>query len=161
MKARLFKDSDEAIKILCSDGTIAIANRENLSKFLREFLFIDQLTGEDGRWDDKEPNMFSYKPKAQTYAYVSDDNSLVITNFAPFSILFETTELNLQDFISVAEYAEIVGKSVEQVKVYLRDKRIPNAKKIGRDWIIHKSSIYKYPQDNRIKCGKYTTRKAR
>lgn len=161
MKARLFKDSDDVIKILCPDGTIAIANKENLSKFLRESVFIDQLSGTDGRWNDKVPNMFMYKPQEQTYAYVSDDNSLVIINFSPFSILFETTEINLHEFISVNEYAEMVGKSVEQVKVYLRDNRIPNAKKIGRDWVIHRSSIYKYPQDNRITCGKYTRRKAR
>lgn len=161
MKARLFKDSDNIIKILCNDGTIAEANEVNLSKLLREFVFIEQLTGEIGRWDDESPNMFIYKKTQPTYAYVTDEKSLVIDNFAPFSILFETTVMHLDDFITVNEYAAYVGKSVEQVKVYLREGKIPNARKVGRDWVIHRSSIYKYPQDKRITTGQHTNRKAR
>ena len=57
------------------------------------------------------------------------------------------------------EYAKEVGKSVEQVKVFLRNGRIPDAKKIGRDWIIARSSVRLYPSDRRISHGEHTKRK--
>ena len=160
MKARLFLDTDEKMKILCTDGSIAEATPENLSKLLRNFKVISELQGEEGRWDDESPKMFAYKPNQPTYAYVMEGNELVISNFTPFSILFEQKKnYDLDNFIGVNEYAKEVGKSVEQVKVYLRKGRIPDAKKIGRDWIISRESIKLYPCDLRISSGEHTKRK--
>lgn len=162
MKARLFKDEkDNQYKILCADGTIAEANTFNLSKMLRESMFIGSLSGNLGRWIDFVPNMFAYQSQAETYAYVSDEGELIIINFTPFDILFQTSDYALDNFIGVSEFADAVGKSIEQVKVFLRNGRIPDSRKIGRDWIIHKDSINKYPSDHRLRSGKYKKREMR
>lgn len=158
LKARLFLDDDKTYKILCEDGTIALATEKNLSLFLRNFKFISSLTGEEGNWNTEAPTMLAYKPECDTCAYVQSNDILVVENFNPFAILFEKPQISLDDFIGVNEYAKEVGKSIEQVKVFLRHGRIPNAKKIGRDWIIARSSIHKYPQDQRISKGKFKKR---
>ncbi len=156
IKARLFKDDDQQIKILCLDGTIAIATITNLKQFYLEFQSADKICGEKTlRWDAVCSHMEEYKEKNHTFAIIKEDGSLVVFDNEPFSLLMESSELDFDQLISVAEYASMVGKSIEQVKVYLRQGRIPNAKKIGRDWVIHKSSVDKYPQDNRIYNGAY------
>ena len=154
MKARLIKSNTGEFLLLCSDGTIAIADIVLLTKFLRNSNYIDSVTGTYGRWDTVAPDMFAYA--GETVAYINANYHVIILNFLPFEVLFEIDSDNtVYDFISVSEYAEMVGKSIEQVKVHLRNGRIPNARKIGRDWIIHKDSVAFYPADNRITSGKH------
>lgn len=156
LKARLFRDDDQRIKILCFDGSIAIANKMNLKRFYLDFQSVDTICGDVTlRWDTVCSRMEEYKESNDTFAIIKNDGSLVIFDNEPFSIIMESLELDFDQLISVAEYASMVGKSIEQVKVYLRQGRIPNAKKIGRDWVIHKSSVAKYPQDNRVYNGAY------
>lgn len=155
MKARLIKNNSGAYLLLCSDGTIANADTATLTKFLRNAKYIEQITGDNGRWDVIAPDMFAYE--GETIAYINKNHHVIILNFIPFEILFENDDTNnsVYDFISVPEYAEFVGKSIEQVKVHLRNGRIPNARKIGRDWVIHKESVAFYPPDNRITSGEH------
>jgi hypothetical protein len=156
MKARLIKVNEE-YQILCEDGTIVEATPIVLSDMLRNFKLSEYLKdGELGRWDTQRPDMFSCD--GETMAYIcenTDGDVLIIHNFKPFEVLFEKPSFNMDNLISVNEYASAVGKSVEQVKVHLRNNRIPDARKIGRDWVIAKSSITKYPLDQRVTSGKY------
>ena len=156
MKARLIREGSGVYSVLCPDGTIVDADAVVLRSFLRNVRYIDNISGEDGgrRWDNVAPDMFAYE--GETFAYINDDYTIIIKNFLPFEALFQIdTESSIFDLLSVAEYAEMVGKSIEQVKVHLRNNRIPNARKIGRDWVIHKDSVVFYPTDNRITTGKH------
>lgn len=154
MKARLIKNSSDEYLLLCSDGTIAEADTATLTKFLRNVKYIDNVTGTLGRWDDFAPDMFAFD--GETFAYINHNYDIIIHNFLPFERLFEIdTHNTIEDFISVSEYAQLVGKSIEQVKVHLRNGRIPNARKIGRDWIIMKESVAFYPTDKRISSGNH------
>lgn len=156
MKARLIKEESGAYSLLCPDGTIVDADTVVLKNFLRNVRYIDEISGEKGgrRWDDIAPDMFAFE--GETFAYINDDYTIIIKNFLPFETLFEIdSEASIDSLLSVAEYAELVGKSIEQVKVHLRNKRIPNARKIGRDWVIHKDSVAFYPTDNRITTGRH------
>lgn len=147
MKARLYKEQGTTTyKILCSDGTIASATKENLEIFLKNFTEIEKISGTLGHWRNTSTSMLEYEEHEKTYAYVTDDYELVVYKFDPFDILLNSNKASLDDFIGSIEYADAVGKSVEQIKVLLRAGKIPNAKKIGRDWIIEKDSINKYPK---------------
>lgn len=154
MKARLIKDNSGAYLLLCADGTIQKADTATLTKFLRNSKYIDEVSGSLGRWSDVAPDMFAYE--GETLAYINGNYHIIILNFLPFETLFEVESKDtIYDYISVSEYAESVGKSIEQVKVHLRNGRIPNARKIGRDWVIHKDSVAFYPADNRITSGNH------
>ena len=154
MKARLISNGTGEYLLLCSDGTIAEANTAVLARFLRDSKNICDVSGSFDRWDNQVPYMLDYK--GETVAYINDDGCIVISDFAPFERLFEVKPgFSADDFLTTAEYADEVGKSVEQVKMQLRNGRIPNACKKGRDWIIHKDSVMHYPADNRIVSGNY------
>lgn len=154
MKVRLIKNSSDKFVLLCADGTIAEADTAVLTKFLRNVKYIDEITGSLGRWDSIAPDMFAVD--GETFAYINNNFHIIILNFLPFEELFDIKSNNtIYDFISVSEYAQQVGKSIEQVKVHLRNNRIPNARKVGRDWIIHRDSVAFYPTDNRITSGKH------
>ena len=153
LKARLIKNLDNEYQILCGDGTIAKADLKNISSFFRRFLVEEFSGGEEGVWNTAVPDMLAYQ--GETFAYITDNNQLVVVNPIAFEPLFEVHHYDFSDLMGVPEYAKAVGKSIEQVKVHLRNGRIPNAAKIGRDWIIAKDSVNKYPQDHRISTGKY------
>ena len=53
------------------------------------------------------------------------------------------------ELITAKEYAKKNGRSVEQIKVYCRNGRIPGAYKHERDWVIPSSAPY--PEDRRKK----------
>lgn len=53
------------------------------------------------------------------------------------------------EMVSAQEYADIHGKSVEQVKVLCRSGRLPHAYKKGRDWLVPRTETY--PSDRRRK----------
>ena len=156
MKARLVCDGTGKYLLLCSDGTIAEANTSVLARFLKDSKNIDTVSGNVDRWDKQVPYMLDFK--GETVAYINDDGCIVISDFSPFECLFEMNikpGFSADEFLTTAQYAEAVGKSVEQVKIQLRKGRIPNACKLGRDWIIHRDSVKNYPADNRIVSGDY------
>ena len=156
MKARLICNEKGEYLLLCSDGTIAEASIAVLARFLKDSKNIDSVSGDVDRWNNQVPYMLDYK--GETVAYINDEGCIVISDFTPFEKLLEINVkpgFSADEFLTTAQYAEAVGKSVEQVKIQLRKGRIPNACKLGRDWIIHRDSVKNYPSDNRIVSGDY------
>lgn len=162
MQARLLEDND-GLKLLLSNGFIMIPQKTDIRALLFNFKLINKGV-EDGnfqeceKWDSGYPEMSSYP--GETVAYVTDALHLVIVNFKPFHSLFETSNTvnsTLDNLLTVAEYARLYNKSMEQIKVFCRTGRIPEAKKIGRDWVI--PSDAPYPVDNRVSYGKYIINK--
>lgn len=145
MKARLVKDKQEKLWILCSNGSMVEADKNHLNKLLKGFHTIEQLAKKDGSfWNQEYPEMAGYP--GHTYAYVTDNYQLVISDFTPFEILFQV-DTSLLNLITAAEYGKVHGKSVEQIKVLCRNGRIYGARKIGRDWMIPADAPY--PTDGR------------
>lgn len=138
--------------------TRCIPGKAEIGKLLFHFKTInvldDSLLGnpDSEKWNDEFPEMVSVP--GETIAYVTDAFHLVIVDFSPFKVLFDEIRTpTLDDLLTVAEYAQLYNKSVEQVKVLCRKGRIPGAKKIGRDWVIPNDTPY--PADNRVAAGKY------
>lgn len=156
MKARLIKNNSGYF-ILCNNGTIADAYRPELTKLITSFKTIHEMSGEKGNWNIEYPEMITYP--GETFAYVTDTYDLVIKDFTPFKCLFDDIKMDgLDDLMTVNEYANMHGKSVEQVKVFCRQGRIPGATKVGRDWLIARENADYYPEDRRITSGKYLRR---
>lgn len=135
-----------------------IPGKAEIGKLLFHFKTInvldDSLLGNNNseKWNVEFPEMFSVP--GETIAYVTDAFHMVIVDFTPFKILFEeVSSPTIDDLLTVADYAQLYNKSVEQVKVLCRKGRIPGAKKIGRDWVIPKDTPY--PTDNRVAAGRY------
>lgn len=140
MKACLISDENGNLKILCSNGFVAVANKNNLSIMLKSFQYVEKLKKSKERWDTEYPDMISY-PSGKIHAYITDNLKLVINDFSPFEDIFHVNTLQ-SNMITVAEYAKIHSKSVEQIKVLCRQKRIPGAEKYGRDWMIPADAPY-------------------
>lgn len=56
------------------------------------------------------------------------------------------------EYLSVTEYAALVGKDVSRIRRMAQSGRLP-AVKVGSQWVIRKDTPY--PADNRIISGKY------
>lgn len=133
MKARLIRKGSK-YSLLCQDGSIARADNLLLYQLLTNFSRTDDyFSGKEGRWDDKYGDM-SLVP-GMTYALLTDDKNLVISDFAPFETLLNA-KLFSDSYVSASEFAKRNGKSAEIVKVYCRQGRIVGAKKVGRSWMI-------------------------
>jgi len=147
MKARLVKNSDNSLIVLCKNGTIAKATNHNrytfLTGFQNEFFFTDETSE---RWDVESPDMALYP--GTTLAYISDNNQLVVSDFTPFLGLINE-ETNMDQYISSIEYAKIHGVSYEVIKLYCRKGMIPGARKIARNWLIPKNAPYPFEVSNR------------
>lgn len=152
MKLRLVK-TDSEYKILCLDGTIAAATKSELNKLLFGFKKPETITGIFGKWNTEYPEMISYP--GETFAYVTDNYNLVIEDFSPFSVLLNKSSVH-DSVITASEYGKKHGKSIEQVKVFCRQGRIPGAVKIGRTWLLPIDAPY--PEDRRISNGRYCRR---
>ena len=140
MKARLIKTTDQRYAVLGSDGTIAAATDQNLLAFLTGFRTNDGCFADtNGRWDAEYPDMSIYP--GETMAFIADNNSLVVYNFQPFAVLLNS-DVNKFGFITTQEFAERHDKSVEIIKIYCREGRIPGAKKISGVWLIPKEAEY-------------------
>ena len=138
--------------------TRCIPGKAEIGRLLFHFKTInvldDSLLGNPNseKWSDEYPEMVSYP--GETMAYVTDSFQLVIVDFRPFKVLFDEVKApTIDDLLTVAEYAQLYNKSVEQVKVLCRKGRIVGAKKLGRDWVIPQDTPY--PSDNRVYAGKY------
>ena len=140
MKARLIKNADQRYVILGSDGTIAAANDQNLFDFLTGFRTNDGcFAGTNGRWDAEYPDMTLYP--GETMAFIADNSSLVVYNFQPFALLLNS-DVRKFGFLTTQEFAERHNRSIEIIKAFCRDGRIPGAKKVGGIWLIPKEAEY-------------------
>lgn len=147
MRARLIRNTDRRLVLLCPDGTIAAANDQFLFEMLTEFRRKDRfLAGKKGRWDHMYPDMTAYP--GETIAYIADNDSLVLHDIEPFRKLFNT-RLEQRGYISVAEFAQRHNRSTEIIKVYCRDGRIPGAVKVARNWLIPENAEYPVDPDQR------------
>lgn len=156
MKARLIKSEENDLLLLCTDGSVFGPGRAELGRLLSSFQVADEIRQFAGSktqncWNSEYPDMSLYP--GTTLAYVTDTYELVIRDFSPFKILLEANTLNTFNMITAQEYADMYGKSVEQIKVFCRKGRLSGAVKLGRDWLI--PSDAPYPADNRVKTGKY------
>ncbi|MBQ8248131.1 MAG: hypothetical protein IJZ42_13465 [Lachnospiraceae bacterium] len=156
MKARLIKLKNNELLLLCTDGSIFAPGRAELGRLLSSFQVADEIRQFGANkikdvWNGEYPDMSLYP--GTTLAYVTDSYELVISDFSPFKILFEANTLDAFNMITAQEYADMYGKSVEQIKVFCRKGRLSGAVKIGRDWLI--PSDAPYPADNRVKSGRY------
>lgn len=139
MKARLVKDRDSNLKLLCKDGSFSNGSLPMLTNLILNFKNADDFVGQDGRWRDSVIDMSLYPGK--TVAIVTDDSELVIYSGDAFRECFDST-LRTCAYVSVDEYAQMHNKSVEIVKVYCRENRIAGAHKVGRAWMIPREAPY-------------------
>ena len=143
------KDKRKQFCILCTDGSIIDANVNNLYDLLAEFKVfgnIDRINGSDRKWNDEYLDMSLYP--GETYAYITDNFELVISDFKPFSKLLDSLGSS-SNMISTAEYGELNGKSQEQIKVLCRAGRIIGARKVGANWMIPEDAPYSARESRR------------
>ena len=143
---RLRMVSHKGILLLyCNDGTTAIVDDDLLRDIFVNHRANSKFTGTDGRWDNKHEKMEDVP--GHTLVYVNSQNVLCIKDSNPFCRLIADVTRN--EFISAAEYAERVKKSVARIKKLCAEKRIPGAVKKNGGWLIPRNAAY--PKDGRKK----------
>ena len=145
MKARLIKDEKRQVSLLLDDGTCIVSPSVAVLGFLLfNFKSIDNFSLEKGSqcWRGEYPDMVSVP--GETLAHITDSNQLLINDITPFVAVFEQVKATvpIEKVLTASEFAEKYGKSVEQIKVFCRQRRIWGATKIGRDWIIPADAPY-------------------
>lgn len=149
MKARMILDEKQRLVLLCADGTIAEVDDTVLYNLLMRFDRKDDYFsgGKRGAWrSDSYPEMATYP--GRTIAVIADNDSLIINDSAPFLPLLKY-EGNTTKYITTSDFAKRHDKSVEIVKVFCRNNRIPGAKKVGRSWLIPEDAEYPVDELNR------------
>ena len=146
MNARLVKDQNGIVKLLCRNGSISLGTMTVLSNLLLNFKDAKHFNGTDGNWKEDWGDM-SFCP-GDTLAYVTDDLNLVISNSDVFEPIIEQT-YRVKSLISITEYAKKHNKSREIIKVLCRDNRIIGAQKIGNAWMIPADAPYPIPPHRR------------
>lgn len=146
MKARLVKDQNGTVSLLCRNGSISLASMTVLSNLLLNFKEAKNFSGSDGNWKEKWGDMSLFP--GETLAYVSDDSTLVVLNSDVFESIVEQT-YRVKSLISITEYAKKHNKSREIIKVLCRDNRIIGAQKIGNAWMIPADAPYPIPPHRR------------
>lgn len=152
MKGAVIKiEGTQEYLVLLPDHTVKKATTEVLLHILTDFSRLDETpemkNGEFGKWNKDDPVLH----KGKIYAYVTDDDTLVMYDFAPFRAVLQVPRET--KYISVSEYARKYGKSVEQIKVFCQNGRIKGATKLTpRAWAIPEDAAY--PADERFTAGK-------
>ena len=141
MKLRLIKKESQYF-LLCSDGTIAIADGALLRELFVCFKTSASFSGKNGRWDKGTLTMD--RVEGTTLAYVNEKNELCLIE-NPFISLMQ----NLADdeYITLHEYAELHNKNDNRIKALCREERIPGAIKKAGKWFVPKHAPY--PKDAR------------
>jgi hypothetical protein len=145
-------DGTDQYLILLPDYTVTKADAAKLKFFLTSFREIDQnpemRNGDQGTWKQDDPAL----APARIYAYITTCDELVLLDFTPFERLFECVKT---EYVSIREYAQKHGKSIEQIKVLCQQGRLRGATKINnRAWAIPEDASY--PEDSRMTAnGKY------
>lgn len=144
MKARLTKDGEGNLKLLCANGSISNSTITVLANFLLNHKNAQNFSGSDGDWSSSYGDMAVYPGK--TIAYVTDDFNLVISDFSVFESLINET-YRVTHYITLGEYAEKVDKSREIIKVLCRQGRLVGAQKMAGRWMIPKDTPYPIPPE--------------
>lgn len=142
MKARLVKAPDGNVKLLLNDGSFSNADKPLLANLIINFKKVVHFEGRDGNWRDSVEDMAFYP--GETIAIVTDTGSLIIYSGEIFQDSFISYALST-DLVTTEEYAAMHDKSIEIIKVYCRNGRIPGAEKIGRAWMIPRNAPYPVP----------------
>ena len=146
MKLRLVKTKKET-KLLCPNGTAAIADQSLLIKLLTSFSTPNEFTG-DEFWSNAFGSM--EEVKGETLAYVDDRGVLNIVNESTFTDVVRKIE-----YISAIEYAELHKKGRSIVKRLCIQGRLPGAERHSTGWMIPKDTPY--PSDGRANNGGHST----
>ena len=144
MKARLLKDSEGQIKLLCANGSISESSITVLANLLLTFKNADHVSGADGDWAATHGDMALYP--GETLAYVTDDYNLVIMDFSAFEPLINES-YKMTSYISLGEWARLHNKSREIVKVWCRSGRLVGCQKKANRWLIPKDAPYPVPPE--------------
>ena len=144
MKARLIKDIEGNVKLLCGNGTICDSSLSVLANLFTGFRYALDFSGNDGKWSSAYGDMALYP--GQTLAYVTDDFNLVCIDSSVFEPLIADT-FKVKSLIPLSEYAKQVDKSAEIVKVLCRSGRIVGAQKMAGRWMVPKDAPYPIPPE--------------
>lgn len=135
VKARLLYHKD-SIVLLTHNGEIRRVTASGAREFLLNFSDPGYYSGE-GTWDYSGVSIETYP--GETIACVNDQG-LLIAKDAP---LFKKVITDgAADFLSVAEYALLHGKSFAMVRRMCQQERIPGAFKKGNVYLIPSSARY-------------------
>lgn len=132
MKLRVIQETSRVV-ILCPNGSILKADKDNLNKLLTDFKRAQTFKGAE-YWNTTYAQMDDVP--GMTLAFVDDANKLVILSdklFAPEKQIV---------YISATEYAELHEKSRPSVKNMCAAGRIPGAYKTSSGWLIPKDAPY-------------------
>ena len=152
MKARLIKDREGQVKLLCGNGSISDTTTSVLANFLLHFKGAAQFSGSEGDWSTSYGDMAVYP--GETLAFVTDDLNLVIMNASVFEPLVQE-QYKTDSYITLGEYAEKVDKSREIIKILCRTGRLVGAQKMAGRWMIPKDAPYPIPPERqRVNSGR-------
>ena len=135
MKTSLVQFSGkEEYTFLFTDHTMETATKSLLEHFLIRFKSIDEnpsfKQGTKGHWNEDDPDIRS----AKTYAYITDNDQLILLDASPFEFL---TEEHVKPiiYISTKEYAEKFGLSVQRVHQMVENNEIHGIIKIANRYV--------------------------
>lgn len=151
MKARIIKNSNGDIQLLCKNGTIMKYSENLLARLLISFhteKFLNNLTGEEGRWTDTAFDMSDYP--GETLAYVTDQmqmvfNSPMLLETIVSSVQIESKVDETVNYIMLSEYAKIHNRSEAMIRLFCQEGRISGARKNGSYWLIPENAPYPIP----------------
>lgn len=132
MKLRVIQETNRVV-ILCPNGSILKADKDNLNKLLTDFKKTQTFKGAE-YWNTTYAQMDDVP--GMTLAFVDDANKLVILSdklFAPEKQIV---------YISATEYAELHGKCRATIKNLCKAERIDGAYQTTAGWLIPKDAPY-------------------
>ena len=141
MKIRLIRNAEQNLQLLYSDGTIAEATADVLSKLLTGFKRYEKdfSAGDAGFWNSDCFDMSDYP--GETCAYLTDNGMLVVTDDAAFKPVTDSKTKPI-GYMSTADFAKQVNRSQEIIKVFCRNGRIPGAIKVANSWLVPENAEY-------------------
>ncbi len=131
------KRNGEAL-VLCSDGKYSKCSSKILKKVFEKIEAAQYIAGEIDGWELKYNQMEDYP--GITRAYIDDDFILHIYTPNIFAQLLKSesaaakpkTAESGKSYLTIAEYAKIVGKSPPRIRVLCSEGRFPGAIRKGR-----------------------------
>ena len=121
------------VVILCPNGSILKADKENLNKLLTNFKRAQNFKGTEF-WNTTYAQMEDVP--GMTLAFVDDANKLVILSEKLFTSEKRTV------YISTTEYADLHGKCRATIKNLCKADRIEGAYQTTAGWLIPKDAPY-------------------
>ena len=121
------------VVILCPNGSILPADKENLGKLLTDFKRTQNFKGTEF-WNTTYAQMEDVP--GMTLAFVDDANKLVILSDKLFASKKQTV------YISTTEYADLHGKCRATIKNLCKAERIEGAYQTTAGWLIPKDAPY-------------------